>query len=136
MRTLKTYIEEQKTVSKEEWIKSNKKRFKDRYGDEWETVLYATANKLYESDAPANVTSGVANPDAKPIFRVKRRKELGHECFEVDEDLYNKCIKGKVPFERWSKYVSNEEDREMMKRVYQRNKRVIVKHGNKMAYMK
>ena len=31
----------------EKWIKSNKARFKKRYGEDWESVLYATSWKLY-----------------------------------------------------------------------------------------
>lgn len=31
----------------EEWIKKNKKRFKEKYGKDWEKVLYATAWKNY-----------------------------------------------------------------------------------------
>lgn len=31
----------------EKFIKGNKKKFKDRYGDDWESVLYATAWKLF-----------------------------------------------------------------------------------------
>jgi len=35
---------------KESFIKKNKKEFKKRYGDRWEQVLYATANKMFESE--------------------------------------------------------------------------------------
>lgn len=35
---------------KESFIKKNKKDFKKRYGDRWEQVLYATANKMFESE--------------------------------------------------------------------------------------
>ena len=31
----------------ERFIKGNKQKFKDRYGDDWESVLYATAWKLF-----------------------------------------------------------------------------------------
>jgi hypothetical protein len=31
----------------EKWIKDNKDRFKDQYGDDWEQVLYATAWKMF-----------------------------------------------------------------------------------------
>ena len=31
----------------EKFIRGNKEKFKDRYGDNWESVLYATAWKLF-----------------------------------------------------------------------------------------
>lgn len=30
----------------EEWIVANKDHFKDQYGDDWESILYATATKM------------------------------------------------------------------------------------------
>lgn len=33
----------------EKWIIDNKKSFKDKYGDDWEKVLYSTAWKRYKS---------------------------------------------------------------------------------------
>lgn len=35
------------TPEAEDWIKSNKAKFKKKYGDNWEEVLYATAWKLF-----------------------------------------------------------------------------------------
>jgi hypothetical protein len=31
----------------EDWIKANKQRFKDQYGNEWESILYAKAWSLF-----------------------------------------------------------------------------------------
>ena len=38
-------VQEAAPAGQEEWIKSVKQDFKDRYGDDWEKVLYATAWK-------------------------------------------------------------------------------------------
>lgn len=35
----------------EDWIKSNKQRFKDQYGDDWEEILYATAWKMKNNES-------------------------------------------------------------------------------------
>lgn len=34
----------------EDWILANKESFKERYGDRWEQVLYATAWKMAKGD--------------------------------------------------------------------------------------
>jgi hypothetical protein len=34
------------------FIKKREAEFKKRYGDAWETVLYATANKLFKKKKP------------------------------------------------------------------------------------
>lgn len=49
MRTVDQYLGEVAPKGKdaEEWIKSNKDEFKERYGDRWEEVLYATAHKIF-----------------------------------------------------------------------------------------
>lgn len=51
MKTFKQYIKEEAPPDPEieSWIKKNKQRFKDEYGDEkGEEVLYATAWKMYK----------------------------------------------------------------------------------------
>lgn len=46
------YMSEVAPPSKESesWIKKNKKRFKEKYGKDWEKVLYATAWKNYHKN--------------------------------------------------------------------------------------
>ncbi len=33
----------------EQWIKDNKDKFRDRYDDDWESILYATATKMQKN---------------------------------------------------------------------------------------
>ena len=80
-----------------------------------------------ESTAATTTTSGVAMPDAKPMF--KKSKFMGHHCLEVDDETYSQCIAGKQPFKRWSKYVSDEELRNHMRTMYHRNKRMLIKNN-------
>jgi hypothetical protein len=56
MKPLKEYLLEERkkqcesappSKEAEDWVKANKKRFKDEYGDRWEEVLYATAWKMF-----------------------------------------------------------------------------------------
>lgn len=119
----------------EEWIEDNKAEFKERYGDEWEKILYATAWKMFgesipvveQSTSASTMTSGVENPDSPPLF--KKSKFMGHECIEVDEDTYSECMQGKMPFKRWKKYVGDESLRSEMKRMYYKNNRMLIKNS-------
>lgn len=49
MKTFKQFLIEKAPPSKEaeDWIKANKEEFKKQYGDDWESVLYATAWEKY-----------------------------------------------------------------------------------------
>lgn len=49
MMSLRDFINEASPPSKEaeDWIKSNKEEFKKQYGEDWESVLYATAWKMF-----------------------------------------------------------------------------------------
>jgi hypothetical protein len=144
MRSFKQFLQEKAPPGKkaEEWIKANKAEFKDRYGDEWEQVLYARAWKLFgdsietvdaglsnineESAAASTTTSGVASPDSPPMFN--KSKFMGHPCMEVDDETYSMCVQGKKPFSRWSKYVNDENTRNELKQMYHKNKRVLIKN--------
>jgi hypothetical protein len=52
MNTLQSYINEKTPpgAKYEQWIKDNKDRFKEQYGDDWEAPLYAVAWKMYKKD--------------------------------------------------------------------------------------
>ena len=76
-----------------------------------------------QSTAATTQTGGVAMPDA-PKF--KKSKFMGHPCIEVDSNTYDACVKGKVPFKRWTKYVEDEELRQQMKDMFYKNKRMLV----------
>lgn len=92
-----------------------------------EYILEGVEEIVLESESPGSTTAGVANPDtqpSKPVF--KRGKFMGHPTIEVDDDTYCKCIRGKQPFERWSKYVQDEELRDEMRKMFQRNKKMLM----------
>lgn len=73
-------------------------------------------DSLFE-EAPVNVSSGVAGKDV-PLGKVVRRnwQEMdtfaGSNIFDVDPCTYSKCKAAKQKYERWDKYV-NEEDGEV-----------------------
>lgn len=94
--------------------------------------------QVVESDAASTSVDGVATPDSKPIGKIKFRKEFGMNCLDVDDDTYHKCIRGKVPFARWSKYTSDKETEEKLKKLYASGKSVLVKNASTggMAYIK
>lgn len=146
MKSFRQYLEEKAPPGKkaEEWIKANKAEFKDRYGDEWEQALYATAHKLFgdsietidvdagsilgeQSTAASTSTGGVAMPDSRPLGR--KSKFMGHPCVEVDDETFSQCIRGKTPFKRWAKYVGDDELRGEMRKMYQKNKRMLIKNS-------
>jgi hypothetical protein len=145
MRSLREFLNEKALSGKkaEEFIKKNKSKFKDEYGEDLEEVLRAvtkhfphssieTVNAGMEdfinemSTSASTTTGGVANPDAKPMF--KKSKFMGHDCIDVDDKTYSDCVKGKKPFKRWAKYVEDESLRSEMKGMYQKNKKMLVRN--------
>lgn len=44
----KGMLNEKHPPGMEDWVKSNKSRFKKEYGSEWEQYLYATAWKIHD----------------------------------------------------------------------------------------
>lgn len=88
-----------------------------------------------DSAAASTTTGGVAMPD-NPTF--KKSKAFGHPCIEVDSDTYHACVKGKIPFKRWTKYVEDETLRSELKSMYYKNKRVLIQDNRSgtMAYIK
>ena len=146
MKSFKQYLQEKAPPSKkaEEWIKKNKSEFKDQYGDNWEEILYAKAWKLFgdsietidigleamineESTAAGTATGGVAMSDSRPLF--VKSKFMNHPVLEVDDETYSHMIKGKQPFKRWHKYVGDEDIRAEMRKMYQKNKRMLIKNS-------
>ena len=139
-------LDEERSPEHEQWLVDNKERFKVRYGDDWQKMLYARGNVLFKSDevneedtSVSTTTDGVDNGDAQPLtMTLKRDKFIGLDCISMDDDTYMKCVKGKVPFARWSGYVEDEEMREQIKRMYQKSNRLLVKNERTgaMAYLK
>jgi hypothetical protein len=86
------------------------------------------SNNVYESEAPANTTDGVANPDGAPLF--KKSNFAGYPCVEVDGDTYVKCSrgKGKQPYARWKNYVEDSELENFVKTNYHKEKRLLMKN--------
>jgi glycerophosphoryl diester phosphodiesterase len=71
----------------EEWIKSNKEKFKKQYGDNWEPILYAKAWKMFGKKKKVN-------EHKDPSEYVNKWKKIG---FDIDvEDLPNDGKKFKV----------------------------------------
>lgn len=88
------------------------------------------------SSASTTTTGGVANPDAKPLF--KKSSFAGHPCIECDDETWNNFVGGKKPFKRWMNYVENEDLRKELKDMYYKNSRVLVKNSKTggMVYVK
>lgn len=78
-----------------------------------------------ESEAPTNVTGGVANPDG-PVFN--KTRFAGYPCVEVDDDTYMKCSQGKKPYARWKKYVEEEELENFVKKEFHKEKKLLMKN--------
>lgn len=88
------------------------------------------------STASSTTTDGIENPDAKPLF--KKSTVFGKTCLEVDSDTYNACIKGKIPFKRWKNYVGDSELEQEVKKLYYKNKKLLLKNSDtgSMIYLK
>jgi len=95
--------------------------------------------ELFEEDSSASTsTSGVSLPDAKPITSIKRDKFMGHTCYEMDQDSYSNLMKGKIPFKRWSDYISDETLRTNVQSDYYKNKKLLIRNEKTgtMVYVK
>jgi hypothetical protein len=109
----------------EEWIKANKEQFKKEYGDNYEEYLYGKAWSLFGAKEDLNTTAGIAN--IEPPLGVKTSDFAGYKCVHLSKDEYHKCVRGKVPFERWNKYITDESRCKAIKEVFYKNKRVAAK---------
>lgn len=121
MKSFIQFLQESAPPSKkaEDWVIANKDEFKAKYGDDWESVLYATAWKLFGE--AMNTTDGVDTPD------VKMGSFLGHPCIDLDEDEYQNCVVGKQPFARWNNYITNEKRCHAIKEIYHKSKSLLVR---------
>lgn len=98
--------------------------------------VFETIELTEESAAATTMTGGVANPDAKPVF--KKSKFLGHDMVDVDDETFHGFVRGKIPFKRWTNYVNDDTLRKEMKDMYYRNKRLLVRNerNGSMVYVK
>lgn len=90
----------------EKWIKANKSKFKDKYGDEkGEEVLYATAWKMYKEsiEESGNIVEAFEMlheklfdkrtiPWLSDIVTLLRSKTSEKELFSLGVDLYKKSV--------------------------------------------
>lgn len=79
--------------------------------------VYVTKEELVaEEVVPLNNVGGgaIAGTDGsagKPMSKIRRRKKFaGVDVFEVNSDTFNKCLRGKKKYDRWSKYLNTNED--------------------------
>jgi len=85
--------------------------------------------EVFEQDAASSTTTtGVANPDAKPIGTIKRDKFMGHTCYEVDDESYSNLMQGKTPFKRWSNYIKDDLTRKTVQSDFYKKKKLLVKN--------
>ena len=70
---------------------------------------------LRREDAPANAVGGcniAGTQDNPPVNRskmIRRKKFAGCEVFELDSDRYNTCKRAKLRYERFSKFVGDDD---------------------------
>lgn len=105
----------------EDWIKANKEEFKKQYGDDYEKYLYGKAWTLFGEDI--STTDGVSNN----VTPLKLSDFAGYKCIHMDSDEYHKCVNGKVPYERWNKYITDEARCASIKEVFSKNQNVIAR---------
>jgi hypothetical protein len=118
MKSFKKYLMESAPPSSEaeEWIVANKDKFKKEYGDDWESVLYATAWKMFgdkitEDSAPATSSTG-------PGIAM-RPTVLGRPAYRIPHAAYVKLMSGKEKGKRWKEIIDDVElTSELKKRLY------------------
>ena len=82
---------------------------------------------IKESEAPTNQTSGVANPDAKPL-KFKESTVTGKTCIVVDDDTYDKCRGGHKPFNRWANEIDDEDLRNRVREIRSKHGSVLLQN--------
>jgi len=96
-----------------------------------------SVSDVLESDAPTNVTAGVANPDARPLTK---GSFAGYPCLDVDSETYVKCSrgKGKQPYARWKNYVGDKDLEEFIKKNFNKEKKLLIKNRDtgSMTFLK
>lgn len=91
-------------------------------------IFDKTFNSISEESTSASTsTGGVANSDSSPLGR--KSKFMGHTAVEVDDETYSNMIQGKTPFKRWAKYVGDDALRDEMRKMYQKNKKLLIKNS-------
>lgn len=93
--------------------------------------------------------SGIAGvrPGDEPPIDLKKKKKCktpsifaGQQCFEVNDDMYHKCVQGKGRYNRYEKYVGNDEIGEEIRAYGRKNpkKPIIIKSSKTgaMVYLK
>lgn len=75
-----------------------------------------------------NIGDGnIALPDAKPLLKLKKSNFLNVDVYEVDNKTYHQTLKGHKHGDRWNKCVSCQDNRALIKKLYQRGKPIIIK---------
>lgn len=114
IKSMRVYEKAPVGKAAEAFIKDNKKKFKERYGDRWESVLYATAWKLYGKKEEVELTEGayryaievgeyiVASHNMKE-FHLYKGDDYGYDQFvekfsTFDEALRRAYHEQNVPF--------------------------------------
>lgn len=79
----------------------------------------------------------IASPDGQRMF-VRRQKQFGVPCFDVDCDTYTRFMRGKKKGARWDTYLDDPEISPQLKQQYARNPKLIVRNATTgaMVYLK
>ena len=100
--------------------------------------------KMYRiiEDVPTNVSSGVATIAKplmdKPITRRKQDEDFSSTdvIFDVDHDMYNKCIDGKKKFARWNKFIDEKSELGAGIRHAAKTKNVVLRNKDTTAMIR
>jgi hypothetical protein len=100
----------------------------------------APVNAIGGGNIAGTAEAGDDPPVRKRPKIIRRKKFAGCEVFEVDSDRYNRCTRAKLRYERFSKFVG-EDDTAMAIREYARTnpaKGIMIQDGatGSMTYLK
>lgn len=93
---------------------------------------FITEDKKVIEDTPANVSGAGVSTDA-PVISVKAARK--YATFNVNDAIYNKFLKGKRKFTRWSEYLNLENESEQQIYNYARKNPkgvLILKNGDRI----
>jgi len=137
MKEFKDYLQEKKAADDPCWKGYKQVGMKTKDGKQVPNCVPEADEGVDESDAPTNVTAGVANPDAQPLTK---GSFAGYPCLDVDSETYVKCSrgKGKQPYARWKNYVGDKDLEEFIKKNFNKEKKLLIKNRDtgSMTFLK
>lgn len=87
--------------------------------------------------APNSTGPSISNPD-KPTASLKRGQFMGITRFDISDNDFANCIKGRKKWSRWKNTIENEENQKTLSAEFAKGKPIIVRNEitRSMVYLR